>query len=254
MERAILQEVVRGTDGVAVTREAHRPDEVRAMARRLYQWRDVPEGCSRCRQRNAVAVRCGLSVCAQCRTEMGAKVVPFVRATVKAPAFRMDEEGSSRIVGYPIIFNRHSENLGGFIETVLPEAGNRIMSAGAPDLRALWNHDSGEILGRQSAGTLSVSVDTVGVHVRISPPKWAARYVESLQRKDVTGGSFGFMVLEDDWHLENGMPHRELIDIDVSEISAVSFPAYPDTKMTAEVSSGRSLSYLERWHKNQAAR
>jgi hypothetical protein len=49
----------------------------------------------------------------------------------------------------------------------------------------------------------------------------------------VTGMSFGFRVLEDDWNYENDqLAVRTVLDMRVSEISVVSFPAYQQTDVS----------------------
>lgn len=74
---------------------------------------------------------------------------------------------------------------------------------------------------------------TKGVQVTVDPPSWASRYIESVERRDVTGQSFGFYVLDDEWHLEDGYPVREVHDMQILEFSGVSFPAYESTTLNA---------------------
>ena len=95
-----------------------------------------------------------------------------------------------------------------------------------PDVRALWNHDSSKVLARsKEAGTLRYVKRSLGVWIEMDPPHSASGYVESIERRDVTGMSFGFRVKSDGWWMENDTPHREILDMSVIEFSAVSFPA-----------------------------
>ena len=141
-------------------------------------------------------------------------------------------------------FNEPSVDLFGFTEIIKPSAADRLV-AEVPDLRALWNHDSAATIGRVTAGTLSVTKRTRGVWAEIQPPRWADGHVESVRRRDVTGMSFAFVALDDQWHLEDGEPVREIIDMDVFEVSAVSFPAYPTTSLTVVPAGARSSRALE---------
>lgn len=98
------------------------------------------------------------------------------------------------------------------------------------DVRALVNHDPMHLLGRQSSGTLRVSVDSRGLPFEVDLPNttYANDLREVVERGDLTGASFAFLPGDDDWErapdgrqVRTHVSVRELIDV-----SAVTFPAY----------------------------
>lgn len=223
-----------------------RPEHVRAIATRLLQWKTAPETCQSCHSLPAVNLRSGLPICSRCRENRLLAMGQFDQAGARPTAFRADDETSTQkqLRGLSIVFNKPSLDMG-FIEYIRPRAADRLM-AEKPDLRALWNHDSSLTIGRYSAGTLRYEKVTRGVSVEIDPPSWARGQVESVDRRDITGQSFGFWTLEDGWWLEDGYPHREILDMEVIEVSVVSFPAYPDTTVRVENAGARSAWEVER--------
>jgi HK97 family phage prohead protease len=142
------------------------------------------------------------------------------------------------------VFNAKSVDMG-FVEIIRPVAADRLETE-KPDLRGLWNHNSDQTIARVSAGTMRVEKRTRGVYATYVPPAWASSHLESVARRDITGQSFGFIAIDDQWHLEDSEPVREIFDMEVIETSAVAFPAYPQTTL-------RTVSAGER-HQDKSAR
>jgi HK97 family phage prohead protease len=188
--------------------------------------------------------------CGRCATQhRGAEIVPI--AGRLAGESRGLEPGQG-LVGHAIVFNSLSVDLGGFREVIRPEAVMRVLAEGT-DLRALWNHDSSLPIGRVSAGTLAIRKDARGLVAEIDPPGHAGAFVEAIRRGDVTGMSFAFQALEDEWRIDGDSVIREVTDMAMSEVSAVTFPAYPQTDISA-VGIGKRVDWLEKVHKTRMAR
>lgn len=222
-----------------------RPDHVRAIATRLLGWASAAETCQSCHALPAVRLHGGLPMCSRCRENRLVAAGRFDSGIVARPT-RADDTTSDekQLRGLAIVFNKASVDMG-FIEYIRPSAADRLM-AERPDLRGLWNHDSSLTIARYSAGTMRYEKTSRGVAVEYDPPSWARGYIESVDRRDITGQSFGFFTLTDDWWLENGIPHREVLDMIVVETSVVSFPAYPDTTVRVVNGSARSAWEIER--------
>jgi HK97 family phage prohead protease len=179
---------------------------------------------------------------------------------------RVDLSEDRKIRGYALVFNKPSVDLGGFREVILPEAVDRTLREGL-DVRALVDHDTAKVLGRNKAGTLVMKKTSTGLQVQIDPPQtsYARDILESVNRGDVSGMSFAFRVITDDWHEEDGMPMREVHDMRISEVSVVTFPAYPDTSVSLRAlrqyeeqrraeSTQHSAGWWEKWRRIQLAR
>lgn len=176
---------------------------------------------------------------------------------------RVEADDNRRIIGHAIVFNSPSVDLGGFREIIAPEAVDRSLRE-ALDIRALVDHDSAKVLGRTRAGTLTLQKDTRGLKTIIEPDlqiTYAGDLFRSVKRGDVSGMSFGFRVIEDEWNYEGQMPVRTVTDMTVREVSVVTFPAYERTNVEAALRSLSAfkamdrgkLAWLERWHKIKTA-
>lgn len=135
--------------------------------------------------------------------------------------------GPSRIVGRAVPYGELSLDLGGWREIIVAGA----FDLADKDIRSLWQHDSSMVLGRTSAGTMTLTVDERGIYPDITPPNttWAQDAMVSMRRGDVSGFSFGFMVDEDNWVVTGREIVRQVLRAQLIEVSPVTFPAYPTT-------------------------
>jgi len=171
----------------------------------------------------------------------------FERRSLVQPIELRGEKGSLVAAGYAIVYNKLSGNLGGFVERVMPGAADKTMQE--RDIRALYNHDIHKLLGRMSAGTLRLESDGTGVFYEIDlPDTTVGRDVAALlERGDITGSSFGFRTMEDEWgETDQGFPLRDLKQISVRDVGPVTFPAYPDaTSALRSLAEARSMDVDE---------
>ena len=145
------------------------------------------------------------------------------------------------IRGHAAVFDQLSEDLGGFVEKIRPGAFKK--TAGEADIRALWNHDPNYPLGRTKSGTLRVWEDEIGLAIELDPPEtsYAKDLQESIRRGDVDQMSFGFRTIRDEWDADGETPVRTLVEVQLYDVSPVTFPAYPQTSVAV-----RALEEMKR--------
>jgi len=144
-----------------------------------------------------------------------------------------EEANGMSFTGYAAIFDSPSEPLP-FTETIARGAFKKTLRA-RNDIKFLWNHDAGEILGSTRAKTLKLYEDERGLRVEgILPNTSRGRDVkELLLRGDIDSMSFGFSVVRDDWSSDGSQ--RTLKDVRLHEVSLVAWPAYTATTGTVAV-------------------
>ncbi len=121
---------------------------------------------------------------------------------------------------------------GDFGEIIKPGAFDDVLN---DDVRGLFNHDPNFILGRSSAGTLSLSVDERGLRYDIVAPDTPTicdLVLSPMLRGDINQSSFAFRVARDgeSWYEDDeGIVIREITRISrLYDVSPVTYPAYQD--------------------------
>ncbi len=112
------------------------------------------------------------------------------------------------------------------------------------DILALFDHDTRAVLGRTSAGTVRLNEDAKGLHFEIDMPATTLGrdLMVSVERGDIRGASFSFKAREDRWTQGNdGKMLRELLDVDLFEITVTAVPAYADTEVARRSMQTKAL-------------
>lgn len=167
--------------------------------------------------------------------------------------FRAVEDEVGVIEGTPIVFNQDTRirDWGGeFIERIDPKALDK---TDMKDVRLFVNHDMSKIAlarSKNGKGTMSFEVDDSGVHMRavldVENNAEARALYGAIQRGDLDGMSFGFRIRGQEWEdLDSDLPIRTITDISIiHEVSAVNFPAYPQTSINARSTEETEYSPL----------
>ncbi|WP_405345226.1 HK97 family phage prohead protease [Ruminococcus sp.] len=163
------------------------------------------------------------------------------------------ENGEKIITGRPIVYEAKTD-LGYFDEVI---ARGALDGADLRDVRFLVNHDTSMIplaRSRRNNGnsTMKLSTDFDGmsmdfVKLDVENNSDARALYSAVQRGDITGMSFMFSIDAQEWlDLESEHPTRRITKIGkVVEVSAVTFPAYDSTEITARSKETLESARLE---------
>lgn len=151
-----------------------------------------------------------------------------------------NEENGTFITGRPIVFNSRTD-LGWFDEIIEPGSLDK---TDLRDVRFLVNHDTNKIPLARSRNnnknsTMQLTVDENGMAIRVNLDVEnnadARSLYSAVKRGDISGMSFMFGIDDEEWEaLESDHPTRRIKSIStVVEVSAVTFPAYEATEISA---------------------
>jgi hypothetical protein len=146
-----------------------------------------------------------------------------------AQEFRVSDNGAPIIEGYAAKFGVRSEDMGGWMEVIAPDAFDASLASN-PDVRALFNHDANLVLGRTASGTLQLKKDATGLFYTINPPdtQVARDLITSMRRGDVNQSSFAFIAEDTSWGYDEvtGIDIRTIKQASLWDVSPVTYPAY----------------------------
>lgn len=153
-------------------------------------------------------------------------------------------DGERRFRGYAAVFDERTA-IGnpltwGFYEEIAPGAFTTTLATA--DVRKLIDHDPYYIVSRMSAGTLELMEDRWGLAVDSALDtqlSYVTDLIANLDNRNITGMSFGFYVRGDQWTTEKvstsdgqtvQVEVRRITEVELIEVSSVTFPAYPGTE------------------------
>ena len=152
------------------------------------------------------------------------------------------ETDEMKIEGYFVVFNSETELYDGMYEEISDKAFANIDLS---DVRALADHDTAKVLGRTKSNTLKLSVDDKGLYGEIIINKndtEAVNLYERVKRQDIDQCSFGFNILNETMEQRaDGTTKWTITEIELFEVSIVTFPAYQDTSVEARSEQMKQL-------------
>lgn len=147
---------------------------------------------------------------------------------------RAEGESDRYIEGYFAVFEQETELWPGCFEKIARGAFDNSLRDN--DLRCLFNHESGFVLGRSMSQTLELKADDHGLWGRVkvnSNDRQAMDVYARVERGDISGCSFGFDPVSEEYEERVDGWHWTIKEADVKEISICTFPAYPQTEIQA---------------------
>ena len=163
-----------------------------------------------------------------------------------------DEKRGNIIIGRPIVYGSKTD-IGGMFEEVIEKGA--LKKTNLEDVRFLVNHDQSKIpLARSRRNsknsTMQLSVDNEGMEIKVELDvennTEARNLYSAIERGDITGMSFMFGINDEKWEgLDTDYPTRHILSIStVVEVSAVTFPAYEATSISARDKSAVETARL----------
>lgn len=153
-----------------------------------------------------------------------------------------NETDEMKIEGYFVVFNSETELYDGMFEEISDKAFQNIDLS---DIRALADHDTAKVLGRTKSQTLKLSVDDKGLYGEITINKndsEAVNLYERVKRGDIDQCSFGFNIMNETMEQRaDGTTKWTITEIELFEVSVVTFPAYSDTSVEARSEQMKQL-------------
>ncbi len=144
---------------------------------------------------------------------------------------RTDGEACS-VSGYAAVFGERA-NIADYFEEEIDRGAFDAALSRPDDVRLLIGHE-GEPLARTASGTLDLTVDNRGLKIAAdldaSDPD-VARIRPKMERGDLREMSFGFRVLRQEWDDTGDLPLRRILEVELFEVSIVTFPAYASTEI-----------------------
>lgn len=149
--------------------------------------------------------------------------------------FRAEQNGDDKFIeGYFSVFGGTYELWPGATESIDPGAFDDALS---DDIRALIDHETRLVLGRNKAGTLELKTDSRGLWGKVKVNQGdtdAMNLYARVERGDVSQCSFGFQILDEETeYREDGTVHWTIKKVKLYEVSVCTFPAYEDTSVSA---------------------
>lgn len=157
------------------------------------------------------------------------------------------------------MFNQEYRVCRNWVETIAPGAFTKWL-AEKRDTKVLWNHNPDIVLGSTANQTSELREDSTGLWGRVlinEKDQDAVNAHARVERRDVTGCSFGFSIskMEESWD-EDGTYRTLILEVELYEVSPCVFPAYGGTDIHARSAGDADAAkiYNDKWRERMLSR
>lgn len=133
--------------------------------------------------------------------------------------------------GYAVLYNQEANVFDLWVETIAPGAFDKSLQQ--RDVLAIHSHDTGRVLGRKNAGTLTLRSDSKGIAFENPLPDTTdgRDLAVQIERGDVPGMSFGFRATKQEWDDSVEPPRRTILEGELYEITYTPVPVWSQTEV-----------------------
>lgn len=133
--------------------------------------------------------------------------------------------------GYAVLYNQEANVHDFWIETIAPGAFDKSLQE--RDVLAVHSHDTGRVVGRKNAGTLSLRSDAKGLSFENPLPDTSdgRDLAVQIERGDIAGMSFGFRAIKQEWDDSTEPPRRTILEGELYEITYTPLPVWQQTEV-----------------------
>lgn len=188
---------------------------------------------------------------------------------IETLSVRSEGEKMRSLVGYGAVFYRENEPgsefwlWDDFVERIMPGAFDRALKE--DDVRAFFNHDANQVLGRRrfaADDSMKLTVDEVGLRYEIGFDESDPDHVKvfsKVRSGKVSGSSFMFIPTAETYRSETDPTTQKRIDIvevtevRLFEVGPVVFPAYEATTSELRRRMAADLTVREREARDRRA-
>lgn len=133
--------------------------------------------------------------------------------------------------GYAVLYDQEASIYDLWIETIAPGAFDKSLQE--RDVLAVHSHDTGRVVGRKNAGTLTLRSDGKGIAFENPLPDTSdgRDLAVQIDRGDISGMSFGFRATKQEWDDAADPPRRRILEGELYEITYTPMPVWKQTEV-----------------------
>lgn len=160
----------------------------------------------------------------------------FFQRPVELRSVKKDGYLPQGLQGYAVVYGVESRDMGGWKEVIVRGAMRESLGKGL-DVRLLWQHDSKQVMARETAGNLVLREDDHGIFFEADLIDTTVNRdrLADIKAKNLDAMSFGMPMssVKRDWQKIGTQAVSNVTRADIVEVSVVTWAAYGETSVAA---------------------